>query len=107
MATMVKEMVTDKAIEKAAGSIDALAERAKEALYDLAHGARKASDLNDGAWRFAERARTQATDVAGDLYSRGQQTAVALGRRVEEQPWMALVVVGVFGLILGYALRRG
>ena len=107
MATMAKEMVTDKAIEKAAESIDALAERAKEALYDMAHGARRASDLSDGGWRLAERARAQASDVAGDLYSRGQQTAVALGRRVEQQPWMALVVIGVFGLILGYALRRG
>ena len=107
MATMVKEMVTDKAIEKAAERIDALAERAKEALYDMGHGARKASDLSDGAWRFAERTRSQASDVAGDLYSRGQQTAAVLGRRIEERPWMALVVVGVFGLILGYALRRG
>ena len=107
MATMVKEMVADKAIEKAAESIDALAERAKQALYDLAHGARTAGELSDGAWRFAERARNQAGEVADDLYSRGQQTAVALGRRVEEQPWVALAIIGVFGLILGYALRRG
>lgn len=111
MATMVKDMVSDKAIEKAAESIDALAERAKEALYDLAHGARgasaSASELRDGAGRLAERARGQASAIAGDLYTRGQQTAVAVGRRVEQQPWMALVLVGVFGLMLGYALRRG
>ena len=110
MATMVKETARDKAIEKAAESIDALAERAKEALYDLAHGARDASasagELREGAWRFAERARKEAGDIAGDLYSRGQQTAVAVGRRVEQQPWMALVLVGVFGLMLGYVLRR-
>ena len=106
MATMAKEMVSDKAIEKAAESIDALAERAKEALRDLAHGARAAGEFGDGAWRLAERTRNQAGDVAGDLYSRGQQTAVAIGRRVEQQPWVALLVVGVFGLILGYALRR-
>jgi ElaB/YqjD/DUF883 family membrane-anchored ribosome-binding protein len=102
MATMVK----DKTIEKVAESIDALAERAKDALYDLAQGARAAGDAGEGAWRLAERARKDAGEVAGDLYTRGQQTALAVGRRVEAQPWIALVVVGVFGLILGYALRR-
>jgi ElaB/YqjD/DUF883 family membrane-anchored ribosome-binding protein len=111
MATMVKDRITDKAIEKVAESIDALAERAKDALYDLAHGARdaseSASELREGAWRLAERARKEAGGIAGDLYTRGQQTAVAVGRRVGEQPWIALALVGVFGLILGYTLRRG
>jgi ElaB/YqjD/DUF883 family membrane-anchored ribosome-binding protein len=107
MAIMVKDKVRDKALEKAAESIDALAERAKEALYDLAEGVRTVGDLGDGAWRLAERARKEAGEVAGELYARGQQTAVAVGRRVEEQPWTALAVIGVFGLVLGYALRRG
>jgi ElaB/YqjD/DUF883 family membrane-anchored ribosome-binding protein len=59
------------------------------------------------ARRSAERARTQASDVAGDLYARGAQTAVAVRDRVEEQPWIALAAVALLGVVIGYALRRG
>jgi ElaB/YqjD/DUF883 family membrane-anchored ribosome-binding protein len=102
----VKEMVKDKAIEKAAERIDALAGRAKDALYDLAQGARDVGEIKDGAWKVAERAYGQAGEIAGDLYTRGQQTAALVGRSVEEQPWLALGVVGLCGFMLGYALRR-
>ena len=104
----VKEMVRDKSVEKAAETIDALAERAKEALYDMANRARDASprDVREGAWRFAEQAREQASGFAGDLYARGQQTAVAVGRRVEERPYVALLIVACFGVLLGYMMKR-
>ena len=102
----VKEMVKDKAIEKAAERIDALAGRAKDALYDLAQGAKDVGEMRDGAWKVAERAYGQAGGIAGDLITRGQQTAAAVGRTVEEQPWMALGVVGLFGFLLGYAIKK-
>ena len=105
----LKELIRDKSVEKAAEAIDALAERAKEQLYNLANRARDAApdDLRGSAWRFAEDAREQASGLAGDLYARGQRTAVAVGRQVEEQPYMALIVVAFFGIALGYMLRRG
>ncbi len=103
MVSMVKDKVTEKAIEKAADAIDALAERAKDALYGMARQAEQleAGDMRDSAWRMAERARAQA----GDLFSRGQRTASAVRSQVEEQPWIAIAVVGAFALVLGYALK--
>jgi ElaB/YqjD/DUF883 family membrane-anchored ribosome-binding protein len=59
------------------------------------------------ALRSAERARTQASDVPGDLYARGAQIAGAVRDSVEEQPWIALAVVALFGVMIGCALRRG
>lgn len=103
----LKELLRDKSVEKAAETIDALAERAKQALFDMAQRARDTSpeDVQGSAWRFASDARGQASDLASDLYARGQRTAVAVGRQVEEQPYMALLVVAIFGLMIGYALR--
>jgi ElaB/YqjD/DUF883 family membrane-anchored ribosome-binding protein len=102
-----KEKVAQRAIEKAAEGIDALAERAKDALYSLAQQAddMDAGEFRDNAWRMAERARAQASDFAGDLYTRGQRTALAVRGQVEEQPWIAIAVVGIFALMLGYAMR--
>jgi ElaB/YqjD/DUF883 family membrane-anchored ribosome-binding protein len=108
MATTVKDFMKDKTIEKAAETIDALAERAKDALYDMSRRARDtdSGELRDNAWRMAGRARSQASGVASDLYQRGTQTAVAVRDQVVEQPWIALAVVGLFGLLIGYAMRR-
>ena len=107
MVSMLKDKAAEKAIEKAADAIDALAERAKDALSGMARQADQAEsgELREGAWRIAERARTQAGDFAGDLYSRGQRTATLVRGQVEDQPWIAIAIVGVFALMLGYALR--
>jgi ElaB/YqjD/DUF883 family membrane-anchored ribosome-binding protein len=105
MATMVR----DKLLEQAAESIDALAEKAKDALYNASGTAdnarRSINGARDTAWRFAGRAREQAGDVAGRVYQRGQETAQQLGRSLEKQPIMALVIVGIAGLLVGYTLR--
>lgn len=103
-----KELVRDKSIEKAAETIDALAERAKGALYDMAQRARSAEprELRESAWRYAADAREQASGVASDLYARGQRTAAAVGRQVEEQPYVALVVAALLGVMVGYLMRR-
>ena len=37
----------------------------------------------------------QAEDVAGRMFQRGQETAQQLGRSFEQQPIMALVIVGL------------
>jgi ElaB/YqjD/DUF883 family membrane-anchored ribosome-binding protein len=108
----LKELVRDKSVERAAETIDALAERAKELLYDMARRARdteaktEAKEAREGAWRFAAEARDQASELAGDLYERGQRTVAVVGRRVEEQPYVALLVVAFFGIALGYMMRR-
>lgn len=104
----LKELIRDKSVDKAAEAIDSLAERAKETLYDMANRARKTSpeEVGSTAWRYASDARDQASDFAGDLYARGQRTAVAVGRQVEEQPYAALIVVAFFGILLGYMMRR-
>ena len=109
MVSMVRDKATEKAIEKAAEAIDALAERAKDALHGMARQADRldTDDLREGAWRMAERARSQAADFAGDLYSRGQRSASLVRGQVEDQPWIAIAIVGVFALMLGYALKRG
>ena len=101
MATAAK----DKILAQANDTIDALADRAKEALQRAANGAEQARGSAEGAWRVAEKARVQAGDLAGEVYSRGRQTARAVGQRIEDQPLMALVVVGLFGLMVGYMLR--
>jgi ElaB/YqjD/DUF883 family membrane-anchored ribosome-binding protein len=106
-------MVTDKAIEQVADSIDALAERAKQALYrtsSAAHSARRSMNgASETGWHFAERAREQAGEIAGQVVERGQQTAELVSRRVGEQPWMAVLVVGaavgLLGMIVGYLAR--
>jgi len=103
----VKDKATEKAIEKAEEAIDMLAERAKDTLRGFARQAEQfdTDDLREGAWRMAERARARAADFADDLYSRGQRSATAVRGQVEEQPWIAVAVVGVFALMLGYALK--
>jgi ElaB/YqjD/DUF883 family membrane-anchored ribosome-binding protein len=103
----MKDKATEKAIEKAAEAIDALAERAKDTLYGMARHAEQldTGELREGAWRMAERARTQAADLAGDLYTRGRRSASAVRGQVEEQPWIAVAIVGAVALMLGYALK--
>ncbi len=104
---------TDKTLEQVADSIDALAERAKQALYGTsaaAHAARRSMNgARDSGRRLAERAREQFGEFAGDAVERGQHTAALVGRRVEEQPWMAVLVVGMavglLGMMVGYFSR--
>ncbi|MGH7089665.1 MAG: hypothetical protein ACREFQ_12275 [Stellaceae bacterium] len=107
----LKELVRDKSVEKAAETIDMLAERAKEALYNMAQRTRSDSpsleEVRNGALRVASGARDQASEIAGDLYARGQRTAVAVGRQVEDRPYVALLMVAFFGIALGYLLKRG
>jgi ElaB/YqjD/DUF883 family membrane-anchored ribosome-binding protein len=103
------DKATEKAIEKASEAIDALAERAKDALASFARSAGDIDpgELREGAWRMAERAREQAAGFAGDLYTRGQRSARVVRGQVEEQPWVAIAVVGALALLVGYALRSG
>ena len=64
-------------------------------------------EFGDSAWGMAERARGHAAHLAGDLYSRSPRSARVVRGRVEEQPWIALAVVGAVAVVLGYALRTG
>jgi ElaB/YqjD/DUF883 family membrane-anchored ribosome-binding protein len=102
MATMARD--TNKLLDQAAQSIDAVARRAKDALYQASRSD-AAQQARDGAWKLAQRARGQAGDLADQAYERGQRTVSALRDQVEEQPVTALLVVALFGFILGYLIR--
>jgi ElaB/YqjD/DUF883 family membrane-anchored ribosome-binding protein len=104
----VKDKAAEKAIERAADAIDVLAERAKDALHRMARQAENfdTGELGGSAWGMAERARSQAAHLAGDLYSRSQRSARAVRGQIEEQPWIALAIVGAVAVMLGYALKN-
>ena len=95
----------DKIVGQASGTIDALSAHAKDALDRAANGAEQAREGVAEAWRVAGKARDQVSDLAGEVVTRGQQTARAVGQRVEAQPYLALGIVGLFGVMLGYMLR--
>ncbi len=104
----VKDKAAEKAIERAADAIDVLAERAKDALHRMARQAENfdTGELGGSAWGMAERARSQAAHLAGDLYSRSQRSARAVRGQIEEQPLIALAIVGAVAVMLGYALKN-
>ena len=54
---------------------------------------------------IAQKAGSEATAVAENLYSRAQQTGQAIGRQAEARPSVALLVAGALGLLVGYVLR--
>jgi ElaB/YqjD/DUF883 family membrane-anchored ribosome-binding protein len=105
MATAAKGKDKSKTLEQANETIDALASRAKEALQSASKGADQARGSIEGVWRVAEKARAQASDLADEVVARGQDTVRAVGERVEAQPYVALGIVGLFGVLLGYMLR--
>jgi ElaB/YqjD/DUF883 family membrane-anchored ribosome-binding protein len=117
MAIMEKEtskaldQAANKAFEQAAKSIDALAQRAKEAVYAVSRSDAGQDALDEfigrrtGVWHIAHRARSQASEFAGQVYAQGRRGVSAVGHQVEERPLNAMLVVGLIGLVVGYMLR--
>jgi ElaB/YqjD/DUF883 family membrane-anchored ribosome-binding protein len=107
----VAESSTENAsriIDQAVDQIEGIAEHAKRALRGASSAARRlrgSIDDDDTTWSVAQRARSQAGEIAGTLYSRGQRAADVLGHQVGEQPVLALVVAGAIGFIVGFMLR--
>lgn len=102
-------MVTDKALERVADSIDALAEKAKQALYSTSSASHMARHGLEGARESGRRFVDQAGEIAGDVMERSQQTAALVKNRVEQQPYMTLLIVGMavglVGMMIGWLVR--
>jgi len=55
----------------------------------------------------ARKLGAQAAEVGEQVYRQAVDAGRYAGRRVEEQPWAAVVATGLLGIALGFLLGRG
>ncbi|MGE4370979.1 MAG: YqjD family protein [Burkholderiaceae bacterium] len=93
---------------------EAFIESVKESLDDIERLMREASDatgekateLRESAMRSLRRTRETLYDTQDELLARGRQAVRATDDYVHDNPWRAIAVAGVVGVLIGAVICR-
>ena len=78
-----------------------LAETGRHAIDSAAESVKAATAAT---WDVTQKARAQASDIAGDVYDRGQRAGAEIIRQTQAQPLPAILIAMGAGVLLGFVL---
>ena len=78
-----------------------LAETGRQAIDSAAELVKAATAAT---WDVTQKARAQASDIAGEVYDRGQRAGAEIIRQTQAQPLPAILIAMGAGVLLGFAL---
>lgn len=95
-------------------SEEAFVESIKDSLDDIEQLMREAADatgekateLRESAMRSLRRTRETLHDTQDELLERGRKAVRATDNYVHDNPWQAITVAGVVGLLVGALIGR-
>lgn len=101
--SIATQSVGDTLIEDLKSSLDQAEKLLREAADATGD---KASDLRAKALQALEQSRTALSDTQADLLKQGRKVVHDTDEYVQANPWKAVGVAGVAGLLLGALLSR-